>query len=112
MSASNPEPRIPLVLTVLGRDRPGIVQQLAAIVADAGGNWEESNLVRLAGRFAGVVSLTAPDEATADALERGLRAVGGGLQVVVDRGDAEARPPTPRWSCRSPAPTGPASSAT
>jgi glycine cleavage system regulatory protein len=87
-------PKIPLVVTVLGRDRPGIVQELARIVADAGGNWEQSNLVRLAGRFAGVVELSAPSESAADALEAALRAVAGGLSIVVDRGEAEISPPS------------------
>jgi glycine cleavage system regulatory protein len=79
--------RMPLVITVLGRDRPGIVQQLAHVVADGDGNWEESTLVRLAGRFAGVVKASVPDariEALVSALE-GLS--GAGLQVRVERGE-------------------------
>jgi glycine cleavage system regulatory protein len=92
-ASTSAAPRIPIVLTVLGHDRPGIVQELAAIVADAGGNWEESNLVRMAGRFAGVAALSAPNEAVADRLEKALKQVAGGLQVVVDRGDAESSVP-------------------
>jgi glycine cleavage system regulatory protein len=77
---------VPLVVTVLGRDRPGIVQDLARIVAEAGGNWEQSNLVRLAGRFAGVVQVSAPDERGAERIGSSLRALKE-LQVVVDRGE-------------------------
>lgn len=44
-----------LVLTVLGPDRPGIVEQIAALVADHGGNWVESRMARLAGQFAGIL---------------------------------------------------------
>lgn len=44
-----------LVMTVLGKDRPGIVRALSEIVAHHGGSWQESRLVRLAGQFAGVV---------------------------------------------------------
>lgn len=90
---ANPS-RIPLIVTILGHDRPGIVQQLAGLVADAGANWEESNLVRLAGRFAGVVAVSAPSEESAAAVEASLQRVGGGLQVVVDRGESDLASPS------------------
>lgn len=44
-----------LVLTILGRDQPGLVDSLAAIVADHGGNWVESRMAHLAGQFAGIL---------------------------------------------------------
>lgn len=44
-----------LVLSVIGLDRPGIVDQVAETVAEHGGNWVESRMAKLAGRFAGVV---------------------------------------------------------
>ena len=74
-----------LVITVLGPDRKGIVQDLARVVADAGGNWEESSLARMAGRFAGMVKVSVPSEAAADRVSAGLKAVQG-LQILVDRG--------------------------
>ena len=42
-----------LVLTVIGRDRPGLVDTLSGVVAEHGGNWEESRMAHLADRFAG-----------------------------------------------------------
>jgi glycine cleavage system regulatory protein len=51
-----------LVLTVIGDDRPGLVDALASRVAAHGGNWDRSNLARLAGKFAGIVVATVPDE--------------------------------------------------
>lgn len=84
---------IPLVVTVLGRDRAGIVQELAKVVADAGGSWERSSMIRLAGRFAGVVELGAPSDAAAEAIEAGLRGLGGGLQIAVDRGEVDTDGP-------------------
>ncbi|MFQ5349742.1 MAG: ACT domain-containing protein, partial [Thermoanaerobaculia bacterium] len=38
-----------LVMTLIGRDRPGLVEALAAIIEEHGGNWEESRMVQLAG---------------------------------------------------------------
>jgi glycine cleavage system regulatory protein len=44
-----------LVITILGRDQPGLVDSLAAIVAEHGGNWVESRMAHLAGQFAGIL---------------------------------------------------------
>ena len=46
------------ILTVLSEDKPGVVNQLAAIISKNGGNWLESQLSQLAGKFAGVVHFT------------------------------------------------------
>ncbi|MEM9176495.1 MAG: ACT domain-containing protein [Myxococcota bacterium] len=70
-----------LVLTVIGEDRPGLVEALADLVASHDGSWDESRMARLAGHFAGVVQIHLPD-ARADGLiealpglaERGLSA--------------------------------------
>jgi glycine cleavage system regulatory protein len=52
---------IPLVLTFVGNDRPGLVNAIAEKVADCGATWLESRSVRLAGKFAGVVLVSVPD---------------------------------------------------
>ena len=59
--------RTSLVLTVIGADRPGIVEQLSDSVLAAGANWEESRMARLAGKFAGVLRVSV-DAARADRL--------------------------------------------
>ena len=51
-----------LVLTVIGDDRAGLVDALAGPIADHGGNWDRSQMARLAGKFAGIVVVTLPDE--------------------------------------------------
>jgi glycine cleavage system regulatory protein len=48
---------IPLVLTVIGKDRPGLVESVANIVAKHGGNWLESRMCRLGGEFAGILRI-------------------------------------------------------
>jgi glycine cleavage system regulatory protein len=67
-----------LILTVVGPDRPGLVRALAQSVAAHGGSWLESRMARLAGQFAGIVLVEAPETLLADlhALEsEGLRIV-------------------------------------
>jgi glycine cleavage system regulatory protein len=61
-----------LVLTAIGDDRAGLVSALADVVAEYGGNWEQSQMAELAGKFAGIVLVTVPDTnvgALAEALE-------------------------------------------
>jgi glycine cleavage system regulatory protein len=52
----------PLVLTVLGRDRTGLVESLARLVMEHDGNWLESRMCRLGGEFAGILRLRLPEE--------------------------------------------------
>ena len=44
-------------------DRPGVVESLSAILEAQGGNWLDSQLSRLGGRFAGIVLAEVPTEA-------------------------------------------------
>jgi glycine cleavage system regulatory protein len=81
-----------LVLTVIGKDRPGLVEVLAATVADHGGNWLESRMCHLGGEFAGLLRVEVP-AADAEALSAALAKLETkGLQVVV-RPDREAAQP-------------------
>ena len=79
-----------LVLTVIGPDRPGLVESLAATVAEHGGNWEHSRMARLGGQFAGILRIQV-NEAQLHALRAALDALGArGLRVVsdtLDQGD-------------------------
>lgn len=74
------------MLTVIGDDRAGLVNTMADAVAAAGGNWERSHLAELAGKFAGIVLITAP-AGRAQALAEELRRITGALDVVVVEGD-------------------------
>ena len=47
--------QISVILSAVGGDRPGLTQGLARAVFAAGGNWLESNLRRLGGKYAGAV---------------------------------------------------------
>jgi len=85
--------QIPLVMTVIGPDRPGLVDMVATIVADHEGNWLESRMAHLGGHFAGILRIQAPAERE-PALTRALRELQSqGLTVVVhpDRPDVPAR---------------------
>jgi glycine cleavage system regulatory protein len=77
-----------LVITLIGPDHPGIVKAVSEAVADHGGNWLESRMAHLAGKFAGVLCVEVPDERTA-ALEEALRHLqASGLTIVIERSAA------------------------
>ena len=72
-----------LILTVVGPDRPGLVRALAQSVAAHGGSWLESRMARLAGQFAGIVLVEAPEALLAD-----LRILESeGLRIAVTPGE-------------------------
>ena len=54
-----------LLLTVIGDDRPGLVSALSAPIEAHGGSWQQSQLSRLAGKFAGIVLVTVPADRVA-----------------------------------------------
>src|SRR5262245_28199358 len=84
-----------LVLTLIGTDRPGLVEAVAGIVAAHGGNWLESRMTHLAGKFAGILRAELPP----DKVDAALAALAGlearGLKVVAEtaaRAPAAAAP--------------------
>ena len=78
--------RTSLVLTVLGDDKPGIVEQLSDRILAAGANWEESRMARLGGKFAGLLRVSV-DEDRAGALAASLKTLeAGGLTVAAEPG--------------------------
>jgi glycine cleavage system regulatory protein len=85
---------VPLVMTVIGKDRPGLVESVARLVADHGGNWLESRMCRLGGEFAGILRVRVPgaQEAALGQALQGLQAQG--LRVVVQP-DLEPSTPPP-----------------
>jgi glycine cleavage system regulatory protein len=78
-------------MTVIGKDRTGLVESLAEIVAGHGGNWLESRMCRLGGEFAGILRIHVPAERRAELL-RALKALESrGLSVVAHADE----PPAP-----------------
>ena len=60
------------IVTFIGDDRPGLVEELSSVIDSNGGNWHESRLSQLGGKFAGLVSVSLPKD-NGPALEEALR---------------------------------------
>lgn len=76
-----------LILTVIGDDRPGLVGELAATISQHDGNWLESSMSHLAGKFAGIVKVAVPDD-KAQALKDALAKLAG-LKVTSESSAGE-----------------------
>lgn len=73
-----------LVLTLLGEDRPGLVELLSQIIAAHEGNWLESRMSHLAGKFAGILRASVPAVQT-EALTQALhRLEAQGLRIMLE----------------------------
>jgi len=82
-----------LVMTVIGPDRPGLVQILAGRIADHGGNWLESRMCRLGGEFAGILSVEV-DGLRSEELIAALKMLEAeGLRVIVHAETSALQPP-------------------
>ena len=84
------------ILTFIGDDRPGLVEQLSSVIEKNGGNWHDSKLSQLGGKFAGLILVSLP-AGSGQALESELKALSdSGLSVrVTATGESVAAAPVP-----------------
>ncbi len=76
-----------LVLTLVADDRPGLIKSVSDIVVAHQGNWLESRLAQLAGKFAGIVLVDVPAD-HAEALTDALADFGKqDARIMVEVGD-------------------------
>ena len=76
-------------LTVLAKDKPGIVKSISDLVLANHGDWLESGLSRLGGQFAGIVSVSLPDDSL-DSFKKGLSAlVADGITIKLQSFEQE-----------------------
>jgi glycine cleavage system transcriptional repressor len=85
------------VLTAVGDDRPGLVDEVTRYVTERGGNLEDSRMVNLRGQFA-MMMLVAGSEAAMSRLQDGLGTLRRDCHV-----HAELRPADTGAAQRSPA---------
>ncbi len=51
-----------LVVSIMADDRPGLVETLSRIVTEYNGNWLDSRMARMAGKFAGIIHIQSSTE--------------------------------------------------
>ena len=91
-----------IVITVVSDDHPGIVETLSQVLGDHGGNWAESSIMSLAGKFAGILLVEVPG-AQSDAFIDALNALESrGMQIVAQRSGAVSGTDSARVFLQSP----------
>jgi glycine cleavage system regulatory protein len=81
-----------VVLTIVSDDRPGIVEALSQVLQDHGGNWAESSMLSLAGKFAGILLASLPEQRVESFMQalQGLQSKG--LHIVAQRTSEQQSP--------------------
>ena len=80
-----------VVITLIGDDRPGIVEEVSRIIVAHEGEWIESRMANVSGKFAGILRADLPDgqcEIFADKIKSGVE----GVQVTIELADRETQP--------------------
>ena len=72
-----------LVMTILGPDRPGLIESIAREVKEHEGNWVESRMAHLAGQFAGIIRVEVPADRSQQ-LRRSLEGLNLSITVAED----------------------------
>jgi len=78
-----------IVLTVISDDHPGVVEALSNVIAGHGGNWTESSMMSLAGKFAGILLVQVPAEQVDEFISALDVLESQGMQIVAQRSDSE-----------------------
>ncbi len=73
-----------LILTLMGPDKPGLVERVSATLSAHEANWRQSSMSHLAGKFAGIL-IANVDSRRLQPLTRSLYALeSSGLRVIVE----------------------------
>jgi len=87
------------IVTVLGKDRPGIVAGVTKVLYQLGCNLEDSAMRRLGGEFTVMLVFSSPARVSEEALRRGFRPLEQRLTLIVHLKrltKLESRAPRPR----------------
>ncbi len=73
-----------LILTLIGPDKPGLVEMVSATLAQHHASWQESSMSRLAGQFAGILIASVDDQHLQPLSEALLQLESKGLKVTFE----------------------------
>ncbi|HCO60731.1 MAG TPA: glycine cleavage system protein R [Porticoccaceae bacterium] len=85
-----------LVLTIITDDRPGVIDNLANTIRRHHGNWLESSMAHLAGKFTGILLVDVADRHRDGLLAALKHLEQDGLRITVE---AATAPSTPLGQC-------------
>jgi glycine cleavage system regulatory protein len=78
-------------MTILGKDRPGLVSNISKVIVEHGGNWLDSHLAEVAGYFGGLLHVAVSVDQL-DSLKAALRGLESeGLEIIISPGPQDLR---------------------
>jgi len=78
-----------LVITLIGDDRPGIVEAISKIIVEHNGEWVESRMANLGGKFAGILRANLPDDQCESFTDK-LKSSSEGLEISIEQVNDDA----------------------
>ncbi len=73
-----------IVMSVLGDDTSGLVESLSSIIVQHQGEWVESKMAHLSGKFAGILRINLPPEKVAE-FTKNIQQAQLGLQISLEQ---------------------------
>lgn len=80
---------VSIIFTFIGDDKPGLVSQLSDTVTAQGGNWLESRMSQLAGKFAGIARVQIAGD-KAESLTHALQTLSGSNLIITIQTEEQA----------------------
>ena len=81
------------ILTLIGPDRPGLVEAVAEQVVASGGNWMASRMARLGGKFAGIAQVAVLETQIAELKQKLAALESDGLVVHIESASSSSIDP-------------------
>ena len=79
-----------IVMTLIGKDRPGLVESLAEVVAKHNANWLDGRMSHLAGQFAGILQVDVENDQVQKLVKALSQLDQQGLHVIVETEEGPA----------------------
>ncbi len=73
-----------LIITLLSDDQPGIVKSVADVIGRHHGNWLESKMSQLAGKFAGILKISIDAQHIEELTQSLHKLKASGIQILID----------------------------
>jgi glycine cleavage system regulatory protein len=74
-----------LVFTIIGDDRPGLIETISTIVNTHSANWLGSSMAQLGGKFAGMIEVAGQPEQLSKLSASLMELTNNGLAVVIEK---------------------------
>ena len=85
--------QVSLIITILGPDKPGLVESLSETLTKFGGSWTESRMAHLAGKFAGLLQVSLPTENLEPLTKAICELETESFKIHVEKADADVSKP-------------------